>query len=263
MEILGKSGLKIFGQDFVDAETVGRLLVASDTVTLPTLTPEELFLEQARKRGEFLIHREGQTPDGKPLTMHWMVESLQALFDEKGRGQILYGPSLKWCQDQAFYMEATPRPGLAFVSKEPISGSMDQNYWQQTELLARLVGNVYEGREVPGSYQDALKEWGEAKDRLDRILISDWKEAAKGLAGLQINQLFREKPVEALFDTLMLFMHTKERRLQEVATWTNAITSGGDLVYFGRFALLGLVSAGGRPGFDSPRVGVCSSRSIL
>lgn len=226
------------------------------------LTPEEVLLKQTRKRGEVCIYRLDKI-DGQPLTMHWMVEALQLKFDQAGWGRILFGPSLEWCQDQAFFMEDTPRPGLALVSREPIPGSTNQNHWRQTELLARLVGDVYKKRKVPDLYRDALTEWGEDRDRLNRILTSDWQGAAKGLAGLLMNELFREKPVESLCGVLIPFMNTGERRLVDLCTWTNAISSDGRLVYFGRFTPGGAGVVGWDPRYGRPYLGVCSNRSIL
>lgn len=263
MEILEESGLRIFGRDFINRAEVNTMLSNQGGTPTIALSPQELLLVEASKRGEFPLYREDKTPDGKPLTMRWMVEALQARFDEKNWGQILYGPSLDWCRGQSFFMEDTPRKGWALVSKAPIPNSTRKNYWEQTELLARLVGNVYEGREVPDLYKDALNEWGKEKDRLNRILLSNWREAAKGLAELQINQHLREKPVEALFDVLFPFMKTEERRLVDLYTLTNAITSGGHLVGFGFFDSFGAFVYDWYPYYAYPDVGVCSNRSIL
>lgn len=263
MEILPDSAIRIFGRDFLGPQVVEQILTVQDGAFPTPLSSEELLLEQARQRGELLIHRVDKTPRGEPLTMHWMVEALQARFDREKRGQILYGPSLKWCQDQAFFMEATPRPGLAFVSKEPIPGSTRKNYWQQTDLLAGFVNDVYKWREVPSLYKDALDEWAEEKARLNTLLTSDWRGAAKGLAELQLNQQFGTSPVEDLFDTMILYLSTGERRLKDVYNRTNVIASGGLLVFFGGFFSLGAFVFRWYPSFGGPVVGVCSSRSYL
>jgi|SRR3989344_6253130 len=268
MEILSDSAAKIFGRDFLSLETAKNVLAGHqiEPVRPTVFTPEELLLDQARARGEFLIYRVNQSFDGKPLTIFQMVQMLQDKFEEQNWGKLLYAKvGNRWYQEEAFFMEDTPRPGLALVSKAPVPGSLNRNYHQQTKCLSELVGEIYEGREVPVPYQEALKEWETERGRLERILTSDRRGAGKGLIDLQINQLFREKPVEVFQSIVVPFIASqgKDRRLENLYTWTNAVTSDGGLVGLGDFDRRGIYVADWDPNDGYPYLGVCSSHSYL
>ena len=260
MEISTDAISKVFGRSYFDLTTVDGIFTPHTDIQQP-LTPEGILLEQARLRGEFPIFRTCSTPGGSPLTMHRMVQSLQEWFTENGHGKILYDTGRY--QDEALFMEDTPRPGLVFVSREPVKGSTRKNYWQQTQLIAEDIDRLFEGREMPGLYRDGLDEWTKEKARLEKILTSDWRGAAKGLAELQINQELREKPVEALQSILVPFRSTGERRLQDMLTWTNAISSGGFLVNLGCFYPLGAYVGDWGPDRDASSLGVCLSRRFI
>lgn len=172
MEILADSAAKVFGRDFFGLEAVNQTFTTRvETETPIQLSPEEILLDQARSRGEFPIYRIDKTSDGSPLTMHRMAQALERWFDEKDHGKILYDTA--WYQDEAFFMEDTPRPGLALISKALVPGSTNSNYWEQTEILRMWAEETYKGRELPEGYQDALKEWAKEKAGLKRILTSD------------------------------------------------------------------------------------------
>lgn len=259
--LIGSSYSKIFGRDFLDAQAVTGAL-APDTKFKPAeLSPLELELARAKARGEFLIHRTDKTPDGQPATMHKMVQLLQGEFDSQGYGRILYNTT--WYQDEAFFMEDTPRPGLALVSKGLLPNSTNRDYLQQTQVIADYITNeVFRNRQLPEVCQKAVDQWEKEKPYLKKLLRSDWRQAVEGLSGLEINWRFRETPVEGLQDLLVPFLVSGERRLLNVATWTNARSSGGYLVSLGYFAPHGADVLGWHPGFGASRVGVCFSAAL-
>lgn len=268
MEITSDSAAKIFGSNSFDRQKVSDILVATtERVASTSLSPEELLLEQARIRGEFPIYRVS-IADGKPQTIFNMVLALQDIFEEQGWGQLLYGKvGNRWYQDEAWFMKDTSRDerGMDLVSTAPISGSLDRNYHRQTQSLSDLIDEIYAGREIPVPYQEALREWVKEKGRLEEILTSKWRDAAKGLAELQINQLLRETPVEVFQSIVVPFVDSKgrERRLENLYTLTNTISSVGLLVDLGHFGPNGARVGGWHPDYGSPLVGVCSSRSYL
>lgn len=259
---IASSVAKIFGRDFFDARMVTVALTPDSNNQPQELSGQDLEFDQARARGEFLIERPDKAPDGDPLTGFKMVQLLQAEFQRRGYGKILYDTT--WYQDEAFFMEDTPRPGWALVSKSPIQGSTDKDYHQQTQIrVDYLQREVYQGRQLPAEYQKAVDQWEKEKPYLGTLMRSDWRQAAIGLAGLEINQTFGEKLVEGLFDLVIPFMSNGERRLPNVYSRTNTVTSVGSLVDLGSFDPGGLSVRSWDPGAAYPLIGVCFSRRLI
>lgn len=253
---------KVFGRDFFNAQIVTQALTPGFVSKPDELSEQEVEFDQARARGEFLIERVDKAPDGEPLTGFKIVQLLQSEFERRDQGKILFNST--WYQNEAFFMEETPRPGLALVSKEPIKGSTNRNYHQQTQSLADyLQKQVYKGKEVLLDYQKALQEWEKEKAHLEKLIRSDWKQAAEGLALLEINQTFREKWVEGLFDLVVPFMNSGERRLRNIYTWTNTVSSDGHLVHLGHFDPYGADVLRCHPGNAYSFIGVCFSRRVI
>ena len=222
---LSEAGRTILGKDFYPLDGVKQVFTTQPRNTGRSLSLLELELEQAGKRGEFLIHRTDKASDGTPLTIFRMVQLLQEKFNEQSWGKILY--DTRWYHDEYFFMADTPRSGPALVSKAPVPGSIGKNCWRQTEGLANLLRQIYQGMEMPDLYKDALREWASEKEWLEKILFSNWKGATRGLAELQINQQLRQKPVEVLHGLLVSFLSSGERRLVNAYTLTNTLASDG------------------------------------
>lgn len=259
--LIGSSYSKIFGRDFLDAQAVTGALTRDTKFKPAELSPLELELERAKARGEFLIHRTDKTPDGQPATMHKMVQLLQGEFDSQSYGRILYDTT--WYQDEAFFMEHTSRPGLALVSKGLIANSTNEDYLQQTQVIVDYITNeVFCGRQLSEVCRRAVDQWEKEKLYLKKLLMSDWRQAAEGLSGLEINRRFRESPVEGLQDWLVPFLVSGERRLLNVAIWTNARSSDGYLVNLGHFGPAGAHVSRWLPPVGSPNVGVCFSAAL-
>ncbi len=261
MSTLVEQAEQIYGRDFLAEKAVQGLFVTQSGGAPKTdLSPQELIFAQSRARGEFLLPRLDKATDGSPLTMHRMVQLLQPRFEQSKAGKILFDTT--WYKDEPFFMEETPRPGLVVVSKALISGSTNQTYHGQTQILADYVRDVFKGRDLSKTAAEALRQWKTEKDGLAKLQDSNWVEAAKELSALVINQSFRERAVEATQSVLAHFLINNERRLQNQFTWTNSLTSGGALVDLGRFDPDGLYVVGWEPAFDSPRIGVCFSAAV-
>lgn len=259
---IASSAARIFGRDFFDARMATAALTPSPNTQPQALSGQELEFDQARTRGEFFIERLDKAPDGDPLTGFKIIQLLQAEFRERGHGKILY--DITWYENEAFFMEDTPRPGPVLVSKAPIQGSTDKDYHQQTQIRADYLQNqVYRQTQLPAEYQRAVDQWEQEKPYLGKLMRSDWRQAVIGLAGLEINQTFGESWVEGLFDLVVPFMRNGERRLQNVYSRTNTITSGGALVNVGFFDPVGLYVFRWHPAYAYPSLGVCFSRRLI
>lgn len=89
---------------------------------------------------------------------------------------------------------------------------------------------------------------------------SSWREAAKQLSELRLNQLTRRTPTELLYDLLVYFQNKNQRLLGDAYDWTTARRVDGSHLLFGDFNADGL-RVGGRASEDSsPKLGVCFSR---
>lgn len=219
---------------------------------------EELL--RAKELGQFLVYRTDKDPMGNPLTMQKLQHLLQPKFDGEGKGKVLYDPV--WYKGEEFFTTETPKAGWALVSKEVIPNSASKNYLQQIDAIEDYVKNrVFAGGVVPVAYQHAFAEYGDKKARIAKLIKDeDWKSAAKELAGLQVNKIFRQSPVEAVYDLMSYFAKNGERPLGSMYTWTNKQSSYGYLVDVGAFDEGGARVYDGYPDYTDGDLGVVFSR---
>jgi len=92
---------------------------------------------------------------------------------------------------------------------------------------------------------------------------SDWKKCAEECAGLRLNQLFREKPVEVLYGLVVQHEVNHERLLEETYTWTPIRSSGGFLVSVGSCDSGGVGVGRVEPDGSFSALGVRFSRSAV
>lgn len=249
MAILGKENVVI--PSVIDGRYV--------TEHIPTIPFSRAELEKAKELGQFLIYRVDKDPEGGPLTMKALQEIVQAKFSREGKGKVLYDTD--WYKDEEFFTKETPTAGWALVSKEVIPGSTSKNYLQQIDVIENYVrNNVFRGGVVPLAYQEAFAEYADKKDHIGRLLGSDWKAAANELAELRVNKIFRQSPVEAIYDLMVYFAQNGERQLGGMYTWTNKQSSSGDLVNVGGFGEVGAYVGYDGPGGTDGRLGVVFSR---
>lgn len=265
---------ELMGQDYLGPDAVEATFgVQLESHEIPPIPFTEAELERAKELGQFLILRVDHAPDGEPLTMQKMDALLERKFAQAGKGAVLYLPTDEWKTQSAFFTTETPRLSWALTGKALIPDSTIKNYLEQTKLLVKYVEDeVYKQETIPESYQEALDEFqhyhdqnfkGKKKEEIKALLSkSGWKKYAAELGDLKINQLFRQSPVEALYDLLVYFEHTGKRMLELEHTWTSRRSADGHLVYVGFFVAYGAGVYGWRPDYVGDDLGVSFSRSL-
>ncbi|MFA6492604.1 MAG: AAA family ATPase [Patescibacteria group bacterium] len=259
-----KEAKEIFGNDFLGPEEVKAAFLDQVEISeVPSIPFSKEELEKARELEQMLILRVDKAKDGSDLTM----EKIHGLLNGKikDEAKVLY--SVDWYKDEEFYKKDKPEVTWALVSKEAVPDSSDKNYLEQTETLANYLRNeVFKTLIMPAKYGEALREFEKEKASIARIVESDkeseWKEAARKLEALKLNQLTRQSPTEALYDLIVRYQQTGERLMENMYTWTKRRDSGGGLVCVGRFESVGVRVGGGRPGDWSGILGVSFSRSL-
>lgn len=251
-----------FGPDELAKAFPGLNLDAKD---IPDLPPED-EIERHATLGHTLRLRMNEAPDGSPLTMKKMHETLQESFTQNGDGKVLYDAA-GWKASEQFYVEETPEVAWAFTSDEVLPGSTGVNYLQQTQVLADYVrDNLFQGGQMPPDVKEALQDFEREKTEIKELMGRDWKAAADRLSALKINQLFRSTPAEALSDILVTFQNSapgsRKRLLESKYTWTATQSSDGRLVNVGIFAAGGANVNIGLPDRSHGSLGVVLSRKF-
>lgn len=251
-EILGED---VFGPEAVN-EAFG-IKVESETVPPIPFSKEEL--ERAKELGQMLLLRVDKAPDGTPLTMKKIGETLGGKV--KDGGKVFYDTD--WYKEEKFYTEDAPEAGWALVSKKVIPESTSKNYLEQTESIIEYIKT--EGFADKPEWQEAIQEFEREKAGIAGIVTSstesEWKEAARKLEALKINQLTRQSPTEAIYDLALHFQNTGTRLMDSMYTWTKRRSSDGGLILVGNFASDGVDVYGSRPGRSIDDLGVSFSRS--
>jgi len=255
-EVLGAENF--IGPDEVKAAFLDQVEIAE----VPTIPFSKEELERAKELNQILILRVDKAKDGSDLTMEKIHKLMNGQI--KDETKVLY--SVDWYKDEEFYKKDKPDVSWALVSKEVTPDSLDKNYLKQTEVLVNYLQNeVFKDKEMPSEYAEAIKEFEKEKASIARIVESDdeakWKEAARRLESLKINQLTRQTPTESIYDLVAYYQHTGQRLLENTRTWTKRRASDGDLVDVGRFDAYGAPVIRGRPDDHGARLGVSFSRS--
>ncbi len=229
---------------------------------VPPIPFTEEELTRARELGQILLLFVPNDADGNLLTMKRLRD---ILCNKLGAGKLLYEES--WYAKEPFYTTTpiVPAPIWKLVSHDVIPGSTNVNYLDQTVALVRyLTEEVYQDEGLPMAYDVAASEFDSSKDRLTKLMRSDWKKAAEELTALKVNQLFRLSPGELLYLIAFYRAANKEYLLEDMYSWTASRSNAfGGLVYAG-----GADSDGAGVDIYSPRdpnddLGVLFSRSGL
>lgn len=239
------------GTDLLGAEEIKAAFGLEVMPPPPPLSFTEDELTLARKRGEMLVcHPEG-------VTMK-RIHEMQADKTSDGK-RLLYDTN--WYANEAFFTTDALRPGWRLVSREVVPSSRRKNYLGQTAVLVGEIAAVY-GSEMPEKVRQAVEEFDSQKEELGKLLQNDWREAAKRLVALKVNQLFRETPVETLW-SLALYEHVNHKRLLPSGSWswTNKLSSLDRVVAVGDFGGSGVRVAYDRPGLEYGLLGLRFSRS--
>ena len=242
-------------QDVLGSEAIEKALnIKLKKEQIPKIPFKKHELERAKELNQFLVLR-------TPLTMEKMNELLQTEFEQQNKGKILYDTDRYKNED--FFKKDIPKLQWALTSKEPIPNSTSKNYLEQTELIADYLKNqVFKDKELPKQYEQAIEEFNKQKQNIQKLMKDDWKKAAEQLSKLKINQITRQSPAEALYDTLIYFQNNQERLLKDGYTWTKRCSSDGGLVLVGCFASDGADVDRWSPASAHDSLGVSFSRSL-
>jgi hypothetical protein len=258
-EISGFSEARgIMGNDFFGPDEIKNALGYDlDKDSIPNIPFSKEELERAKANGEFLIFYASDTIHHQPITMQRLnLHSKPAT--TPGIGKVLYDTT--WYKDEAFFTTETPRSAWKLVTKEVIPGSTSHNYLQQTDDIANYASVNIDNVNLPAGYWGAVGELTAQHHEIEDLMSSDWQEAAKRLAALQINQMFRQTPVEALYADMVYFQNKQERLLETMYAWTNTQTSDGGLVLVGLAAAEGVYVLRWLPDDSPGTIGVVLSR---
>ena len=239
------------GTDLFGAEEI-KAVFGLD-VTPPPIPFSEEELTLARKRSEMLVYQPVS------ITMK-QIHEMRA--NKTSDGKLLFY-NTDWYQNEAFFTSDSIRNEWRLVSRAPIPGSRNQNYLEQTATLCEYLVQVF-GTDMPKVAREAIAEFQSHKEELVKLLDKDWKEAAKQLVALKVNQMFRETPAEA-FWSLALYEGINHERLLPPGswTWTNKLSSGGYVVAVGNFDEGGVNVDNDNPRSRNGPLGVRFSRSVL
>lgn len=265
-DLIEEYAQELFGRDFLGPEQVAEALdieIPWDMVPEIPFTEDEL--DQAFELGQYLILRVDQDADGTPLTIANLNQRLQERFRKKGHGSILWDTS--WYEDEEFFLNDPPRLKWALATRELMPESTSKDYLDQTLTLAEYVRNqVFKDIPLTEEFEEALAELDRQKTALIKLRDdvnagrASWQDLAKKLVGLKINQLGRQKPSEAVYDSLVMLETNNERLLEERLNWAVGMTSDSRLVYAGEFDADGLDVSAWYPRFGHEDLGVVFSR---
>ncbi len=249
---------QIFGKDFLGPDAIKTAFdftpKAKDIPDIPFSLAE---IERAKELGQFLVLRINKTPDGRPLTMKKMNE-LKGRKTKDG-GKILYNSD--WYKDEKFFTTDTPSLGWALVSKQVIPNITNKNYLEQTEEIVNyLETEVFKDQPMSLECKEAIDEFNRDKEEIQPLMESNWKLAAKKLAQLKVNRLFRNTPSEVLYDVLLRKEKGSEYPVN-FRIWTSSRGSNGRLVDLGGIDFDGVGVYSHPPHFSVDFQGACFSRS--
>lgn len=233
-----------FGPEAI-RETFGFTLDA-----IPAIPFSKQELQRAEKEGALLILQIDQLADGTPLTGEVIH---QRSGKQKDGNKFLYDTD--WYKNEDFFTKESPRSGWRLVTPELLPNSTGKNYYDQMQLLVSEAEALHRGY-----VDDAVLEWSQKKDALKSLMDTDWKEASKQLAQLEINQLFRESFVEVMYRLKLVNQTWGKNLLPSKYTWTNSRSSYGNLVHVGRFGTDGARVGGADPRSAHDSLGVSFSR---
>ena len=237
------------GTDLFGAEEI-KAVFGLD-VTPPPIPFSEEELTLARKRSEMLVYQPVS------ITMKQIHEMRANLTSD---GKLLFY-NTDWYQSEAFFTNDALRPGWRLVSREVIQASRSKNYLEQADILTGELAAIY-GTEMSAKTRPDIAEFAIPKQTLAKLLDRDWKEAARQLTALAVNAEFRETPAEALWSLTLHDGGNHERLLPSGSwSWTNRLSSGGDVVFVGSFVDDGVDVDRDDPGRRDDRLGFRLSRS--
>ncbi len=198
-------------------ETFGVNLKESEIPRIPFSRKE---LEAASKLGQMLILRIGKTATGARLTMKKINEQIMPRFPDRS---CIFAQSLwSWYRNEDFCTKDIPinldsGAQWALVSAEVIPpGYSNKDCVFQVESLVKYLeeGIIPSlSRTKKDRYENAIANFKSQKEILFKLRDQqEWREFMKHLLALEINQICRQTPVQALYDIVFALV-SKNRRL--------------------------------------------------
>lgn len=243
---------RMFGADMIGPEAYAAFGVALDSVSIEPLRFTQTQCKNAMDQGMMLVYFTDSL-GGVPLTMHEMhrllggfsTDTLPLFFTDMRRAIN---------EKQSFYMQEVPRKGWRFVSSMNITGSSNQNYLEQTQMLVSYVGSssiLFSGtRNSYDRFRMAADTfYNLEKPKIASLLPAKKKElpdtaklrdASARLAVLPINVSCRETAVELVCRMILCLQQNKVRLLPEAHAYTSSRASDGTFVCVGPFMLDGI-----------------------
>jgi hypothetical protein len=252
-EITGfQEALELLGEDHIFGPEQVRTAFGIEFENIPAIPFSREMLEACRNKNIDLILYADKLPDGSPLTGNNLIQSLNNTKTTDGK-PFIYNNSLEWLTakdanglfKESCFMAEVPELRWKLVSREVLDNSKNLNYLEQTQVLIENVQSLYTGAGTPMSanVRQAIEEFDRTKPELERLISSDWQQAADMLEALEINQLFRETLVEAIFRAAIIDRTQKKLPLGNTYSWTKSRSSGRGLVGFGYVGHAGGASA--------------------
>jgi hypothetical protein len=221
---------EIFGEDYLGPDEIGQAFLGRVEITVvPRIPFSRGELKRASELGQMLILRVDTATDGSALTMKKIYEMMNNR--TKGGGKILYNTG--WYEDMSFYTNESPKAAWALVSKYEISDTGDKNYLEQTDEIVEYLKGVFPDNKLPDRYQKAIDEYLSERSEIALLLDSERSIATDRLESLELTQLTRQTPVEAMYDLFLYFQQTGARLL-DIRT-TSRSDSGGTFIAVGNF----------------------------
>lgn len=191
-----------------------------------------------------------------PLTLENLKKRFEKAHDD---GRVFWDQD--WYEGEYFFKNEKPRFGWKLTSKEVIPYSVSENYLGQTASIATyLEHEVFDSGKMSPDYEAAISEFNRERDKIERLMDSDWEKASEALADLKITKLTRELPVEVMYRLILQEGARSERLLSSMYTWTARRASDGEFVLVGEFDSEGAYVLSYRPDYTHDALGVCFSR---
>ncbi len=252
---------EIFGEkNCINPEVIGDILkvnIGNPELSLITCSIKEL--EQHAEAGRFLTFRISKTHNGKPMTMKEVCKLAKSKPDLNigGSGKILLAEphSDYWFKKKPFFTEDVPRPGFAIIDKDIALNSIDKNFIEQTALVAKCASLFFKTLPMPRIVKEAIREFKGA-------FIEEYAgNIATKLAELQMTKLFRQTPVEFLYDSELYMQQNNELLCKEHAVLTSCL-SDSSFVFVEGLNSLGMTIGRMKPEEKHKSLGMCFVRPL-
>lgn len=208
---------ELFGKNFFGEADIQWSLGGPPGQPLPPVPFDFDTLREAAAQGFLLIFRHPSVA-GSPFVLERAIRSFPELFDARFLQQVGYQLKDEWgILLEPLARSETPRAGWVLVRKQPLPGSLNRTYHEQTKLL---------------------RQWAQP-----------WETR-----GLLVG---RRLAVEIVYDCVLVFRRRGERLLEREWDWSASRTVDGGFLNVGGFGEQGLQIFSYSPAVRHNALGVC------